>query len=116
MEDCRSFSSLLDFSDNEIIEKERSGRWLELKPHIEEKEKGHNKDGENRSNEAEKVTDAADNPCKFIEQQCYFDLDDDGYEEPYIVTIYYPTKQVLRVVARFDENSIMVRRKGTAAR
>jgi len=116
METCRSFSCILDFSDNEIIEKERSGLWLKLEPDIEEEDGGQiNKRGARRSNEDEKVVDAADNPVKFIEQQCFFDLDDDGYEEPYIVTIYYPSKQVVRVVARYDESSLMVRMKESDA-
>ena len=53
-----------------------------------------------------KVTPAT--PYKLIECHCSWDLDDDGYEEPYIVTIDYNTTEVLRIVARFDEESIEV--------
>lgn len=45
-------------------------------------------------------------PYLFIEQHTWLDLDDDGYAEPYIVTFDYNTEQVLRIVARYDEESI----------
>lgn len=47
-------------------------------------------------------------PFKLIECHCFWDLDDDEYEEPYIVTIDYNTSEVLRIVARFDEEGIEV--------
>lgn len=36
-----------------------------------------------------------------LEQHTYFDLDGDGYPEPYVVTIDRDTKKVLRIVHRF---------------
>jgi hypothetical protein len=108
MEECRSFSQAMDFSDNDIEVKVRSGRWLKLKV-TENKEQQKDKEGDAKSNEASKVIDPIDNPDKFIEQQTFFDLDEDGYEEPYVVTIHERSQQVVRVVARFDEKSIMVK-------
>lgn len=51
-----------------------------------------------------KVTSAT--PHKFIECHTTWDLDDDGYEEPYIITVHHTSKKVVRVVARFDEEGI----------
>jgi chaperonin GroES len=45
-------------------------------------------------------------PYQIIEQHTFLDLDDDGYSEPYIVVFERFTKKVLRIVARFDENTI----------
>lgn len=45
-------------------------------------------------------------PYQIIEQHTYYDLDDDGYAEPYIVTFDRSSRTVLRIVARFDETSI----------
>ena len=46
-------------------------------------------------------------PFTCLEQHCSLDLDGDGYEEPYIVTIESSTQCVLRIVCRFDsENAI----------
>lgn len=51
-------------------------------------------------------------PYYIVEQHCYFDKDGDGYPEPYIVTFERYTKKLLRVVARFDEESISVNEEG----
>lgn len=47
-------------------------------------------------------------PYQIIEQHTYYDLDDDGYAEPYIVTFERLSGEVLRVCARFDETGIRV--------
>jgi chaperonin GroES len=46
-------------------------------------------------------------PYIILEQHTFLDLDDDGYEEPYIVTIEERSKKVLRIVARFDHEGII---------
>lgn len=38
-----------------------------------------------------------------LEQCCYLDLDEDGYEEPYIVTQHRKSLQILAIVNRFDK-------------
>lgn len=45
---------------------------------------------------------------EFWEQHRRVDLDDDGYAEPYIVTVHKETKQVCRIKANWDEDSIRV--------
>lgn len=42
-----------------------------------------------------------DGPRLTLEQHCYFDLDGDGYPEPYIVTIDFASGLVHRIVNRF---------------
>jgi chaperonin GroES len=46
--------------------------------------------------------DDLDAPIEFLEQHRWYDLDDDGYPEPYTVTIEKQSTQVVRIVARFD--------------
>lgn len=41
-----------------------------------------------------------------IEAQCYYDLDDDGVDEPYLVTVDHKTKEILRVVPDYDMSTI----------
>lgn len=41
-------------------------------------------------------------PLTFLEQHCWFDADGDGYAEPYIVTIEANSKNVARIVARWE--------------
>jgi chaperonin GroES len=45
-------------------------------------------------------------PYVFVEQHTYLDLDDDEYKEPYIVTFHRSTGKVVRIVPRFDHQSI----------
>lgn len=45
-------------------------------------------------------------PYCIIEQHTYLDLDDDGYKEPYVVTFHKESGKVLRITARFDENTM----------
>lgn len=42
----------------------------------------------------------------FIEQHTRLDLDEDGYDEPYIVTVHCDTKKVVRVVADFRPEDV----------
>jgi chaperonin GroES len=45
-------------------------------------------------------------PEEFIEQHCRIDLDDDGYEEPYIVTLHKDSQSVVRIVADFEDRDV----------
>lgn len=47
-------------------------------------------------------------PHVFIEQHRRIDLDKDGYSEPYIVWMHKETKQIARILPRFDEDDIDV--------
>jgi chaperonin GroES len=51
-------------------------------------------------------------PYVLIEQHTFLDLDDDGYNEPYIVTFHKETGKVLRIVARYDESGIFLNEDG----
>ena len=51
-------------------------------------------------------------PYVFLEQHGFLDLDDDGYDEPYIITIEEKSRKVVRIVARFDDKSIFTDDEG----
>lgn len=58
-----------------------------------------------------------DDPAyEFLEQHCWYDLDDDGYKEPYIVTVVKETSEVARIVARFDEDGIYLNARGEVSK
>lgn len=42
----------------------------------------------------------------YLEQHCFADLDGDGYEEPYIVTVHKDTNTVVRVYPRYEAAGI----------
>lgn len=52
----------------------------------------------------------------FIEQYCDLDLDEDGYKEPYIVTVHKETHCVCRIVANYQFESVEVNSKGRVAK
>lgn len=45
-------------------------------------------------------------PLQMLEQHVRIDLDDDGYAEPYIITIEQESRRVCRIVCNFDYDSI----------
>lgn len=82
---------------NDILELIRSGIWLEC-----ELGQGTNPDDQEEDDVGHEI----------IEQHCFKDLDNDGYKEPYIVTVHKQSGKVLRIVARFDKNGIRINDKG----
>jgi chaperonin GroES len=84
---------------NEIIEKQRGGIWSEIALGLPE---GQDND--------------EDGAYEFLEQHCWYDLDQDGYKEPYIVTVKKDSSEVARIVARFDEEGILLNSKGEIAK
>lgn len=46
-------------------------------------------------------------PYVMLEQHTYWDIDKDGYAEPYIITIEEQSRKVMRIVARFDSDGII---------
>lgn len=57
-----------------------------------------------------------DAPYEFLEQHRFLDLDGDGYAEPYVVTVRYDTRQVLRIVPRFTARDILWSDRGRIIR
>lgn len=51
-------------------------------------------------------------PYVILEQHTYLDLDEDGYSEPYIITVEEASKKVLRIVPRFNQDGVAVDDKG----
>jgi chaperonin GroES len=47
-----------------------------------------------------------DSAYRTLEQHRWFDFDKDGYSEPYICTVEAATGKVLRIIARFEEDSV----------
>ncbi len=48
----------------------------------------------------------------FLDQFTWLDLDDDGYPEPYIVTVHNDTNKVVRIQARFRSEDVRKNKKG----
>lgn len=54
----------------------------------------------------ERISSDIQQDVDFLEQYRWIDLDGDGYAEPYIVTVRYDTRQVMRIVARYVPGNI----------
>lgn len=101
-------SELLWLYPNEITERERcgiegdseEGMFLPLEYGPGD---GAEQGGENTQKADQGDPDA---PHLFIEQHRRWDLDKDGYAEPYVVTVHKRSAQVVRIVARYDEEGI----------
>lgn len=55
-------------------------------------------------------------PYQIIEQHTYLDLDDDGYSEPYVITFERLSGKVLRIAARFGDDTIYTNDDGDVIR
>lgn len=56
----------------------------------------------------DKTTDIDDDkPHLFLEQHRWYDLDDDGYQEPYIVTVHEQSQKLVRIAPRFATDGII---------
>lgn len=62
--------------------------------------------GDDQTNPEQAQSGDESAPHIFLEQHRRYDLDDDGYPEPYIVTIHKRSSKVVRIVARYDEDGI----------
>lgn len=57
-----------------------------------------------------------DAPHEFLEQHRRWDLDKDGYPEPYVITIHKETAKVVRIVTGFDLEDIELTQDGRVAK
>lgn len=97
---------VLYYSDNEIYEKVHSGEYLDLDyGTLSGFENSHTNVEDDVHGLVEPNVDE-DTPKCFLECHCWWDMDEDGYKEPYIVTVHKDTMQVARIVARYDLDGI----------
>lgn len=91
--DLRRITHVLHLHPNDLIEGSRLGIYLE--DAVDEIMKSY----------AQNII----NPeCDVYEQHCFIDLDEDGYQEPYIVTWHKTTNKLLRIFARYTKDEIQL--------
>ena len=111
LEDAERISEVFYLSRRKLKERQNQGIYLDIDlgdPVIGELDK------ETTSvNKAfqQQTTEDVTTPYTVIEQHMFFDLDDDGYSEPYIATVEYNTRKVLRIVPRFEVEGIQLNDK-----
>lgn len=107
LEDATRITQILNLGPNDISEQQNAGLFISNPP----------VSTQPRSDETTRVSDkvqgkaetlAGSNlPSKFLEQHGYFDLDGDGYAEPYIFTVESGSGRVYRIVARFSREGLV---------
>lgn len=96
------FTEKLRLYPYEIEERIRDGRFLEF----EYRATGAGDDQKTDSSGEGASHDDDDGPQLFLEQHRLLDLDEDGYPEPYIVTVHKETQKVVRIVANYDQSTV----------
>ena len=89
MEDAPRITHPQTYTHNEIVSFIKSGQWRE---------------------DAETIfpgtDDSIEDSYDYLEQHCWYDFDEDGYKEPYIVTIEKNRGKVVKIVARYDMSGV----------
>lgn len=107
-------TEIIHMDSNEFLEMQLSGIYLDedvTKNEIQHK-------NVNATDDVEKVkppSDTSDDPYELYESHCWVDLDDDGYKEPYIITMT-SSGQIVRITARYIETNVKYRTNGDVAR
>ncbi len=104
------FTQRFDLYPNEIKERKLDGRYLDIELTWQPPSASSSGNTTDRDKDKNKEPDAQDKsaPHEFLEQHRLLDLDEDGYMEPYIVTLHVPTKNVVRIVTAYDERDIVL--------
>jgi chaperonin GroES len=103
MQSAMRVSEIFDLYPNEIEENIRLGLFREF---------DYSQTATESKAETYKPSEAAtsadsEKPHQFIEQHRWLDLDGDDYKEPYIVWLHKDTREVVRIMARFDQKDII---------
>lgn len=91
---------IIELQPNEIVERINANEFIEFdfnQPITSEK---HDQNDE-------------DAPHIFLEQHRTWDLDGDGYKEPYVITVHKDTEKVVRIVSRWDSDGVIRKQDGT---
>jgi len=95
----------IPLTHNEIVERIRTGVYIDF-----------DVDELGPSSDAEHGNVDDDTPHLFLEQHRWYDLDGDGYQEPYIATVHYATQKLVRLSARYEMAGVQLNGKGEIIR
>lgn len=113
LEDAERVSHIMELSPNAIKERQNAGIYRDVE--LGDRGPRSFKTPRDKMQDAKGVYDPANDRNQYrviIEQHCWWDLDDDGYAEPYVVTVDFETQEILRIVARFRAKDIRRREDG----
>lgn len=97
-------TEVLQYTKNEVQEKVNNNEeFLDV-----ELPDPTNNDDKNKKDTVVGEAPPPDNSTPFTFWSChtFWDLDDDGYEEPYVITIHKDSGKVVRIIARWDGDGV----------
>lgn len=115
LETASRVTHVLEVSGNTILANERQGLFSPHDSTLPPIFEGLSNPLEAAKSQAQGITPATDDPevpFQLLEQHRWLDLDGDGFDEPYIVTVQKDTPHLCRIVARFTSTAIKRNRKG----
>ena len=118
LESASRITEVLYYSSNEMLEKERAGVFLcgDGRPPAQTQTGETLIAAKDRAQGMAPPLDDSSAPFELLEQHRWLDLDGDGYQEPYIVTIRKDTQELKRIVARFTSSGVKRSREGLVQR
>ncbi len=111
IEDAERVTEILYKSARQVKEMQLQGLYLDVDLGEATKPQEDNAQTKAFQGETDETT-----PYTILEQHRFVDLDDDGYPEPYIVTVDLYTKHVLRITACYNQEGVSVNEEGKILR
>lgn len=100
---------IIEMSRNEFEEKERAGLFLDVDEDLQPNDQTRDDPSTRLIRDREHLVEPSEDrniPVLLLEQHTFYDLDGDGYAEPYIITVNKANSKVARIVARFQKDAI----------
>ena len=112
IEKATRITHIIELTKNEIIERIRAGIFLDFDIDLLGVPAVRQDEGIAQSRIKTQTGYDEQQPHIFYEQHRWLDLDEDGYEEPYIVTVHENSRKVVRIAARWDADNVISNKKG----
>ena len=107
LDDAERITEIIYMSRRKVKERQNQGVFLDVDLGDPIKEEVIDRSNVNRAFQSATSEDDT-TPYTLLEQHTFLDLDDDGYTEPYVVTVDASSKKVLRILPRYSEQDIKV--------
>lgn len=112
VETCRRKTHLVAMYRNDLVERMYKGIYRDVSDEVwfnEPARLRQTSEADKRKGSSPPPSSDEHTPFTLLEQHTWLDLDDDGYAEPYVITVEYYSKKVLRIVARCDREEDVTR-------
>lgn len=110
LEDAERITQIYYFSERQVVSKKKQGWYLDID--LGTPNQGALSDVEDVRKDTSQPGLDETTPYKILEQHTYLDLDNDGLREPYVVTVDFSTRKVLRIAASYVPENVITNEDG----